>query len=264
MRLRILPCFDLCGRADYGPPRNGANAMSSVWQRLADIVGSVGARTGVAGSLANLLDPDTWLPGGRDAAFTLALIALSAKMAVADGVATASELRAFKRTVEIPSGIEAQVDRVYALARQDVAGFEAYAKKIARFFAREPETLEHVLDGLFFIASADGYVHEAELAYLQQVSGIFGFDEARFEQIAAQHVELDTSVDPYVVLGLTPNADRAEVRRVYRLLVAEHHPDRLIAKGVPEELIDVATARMQAINAAYSRIVRLPPPATAA
>lgn len=125
MRLRILPCFDLCGRADYGPPRNGANAMSSVWQRLADIVGSVGARTGVAGSLANLLDPDTWLPGGRDAAFTLALIALSAKMAVADGVATASELRAFKRTVEIPSGIEAQVDRVYALARQDVAGFEA-------------------------------------------------------------------------------------------------------------------------------------------
>ena len=77
--------------------------MPSVWQRLADIVGSVGDRTGVAGSLANLLDPDNWLPGGRDAAFTLALIALSAKMAVADGVATASESRAFKRTVELSS-----------------------------------------------------------------------------------------------------------------------------------------------------------------
>ena len=234
--------------------------MPSVWQRLADIVGSVGDRTGVAGSLANLLDPDNWLPGGRDAAFTLALIALSAKMAVADGVATASESRAFKRTVEIPPVIEQKVDRVFELAKQDVAGYEAYAKKIGRFFAREPDTLEHVLDGLFYIASADGMVHEAELEYLKSVSDIFGFDEARFEQIASQHVYLDQGIDPYVVLGLAPDADRDEVKRVYRLLVAEHHPDRLIAKGVPEELIDVATARMQAINHAYNQIIKLPPP----
>ncbi|MEO6014957.1 MAG: DnaJ family molecular chaperone [Devosia sp.] len=238
--------------------------MPSVWQRLTDIVGSIGERTGVAGSLANLLDPDNWLPGGKDAAFTLALIALSAKMAVADGVATASEIRAFKRTVEIPPAIEQQVDRVFQLAQQDVAGYEAYARKIGRFFSREPDTLEHVLDGLFFIASADGMVHEAELDYLKSVSDIFGFDEARFEQIASQHVYLAKGIDPYVVLGLMPDANKDEVKRVYRLLVAEHHPDRLIAKGVPEELIDVATARMQAINQAYNQITRLPPPRTAA
>ena len=238
--------------------------MPSVWQRLADIVGSVSGRTGVAGSLANLLDPDNWLPGGKDAAFTLALIALSAKMAVSDGVATASEMRAFKRTVEIPPAIEQQVDRVFELAKQDVAGYEAYAKKIGRFFAREPDTLEHVLDGLFFIASADGMIHEAELDYLKHVSDIFGFDDARFEQLASQHVYLDNSIDPYVVLGLMPGADRDEVKRVYRMLVSEHHPDRLIAKGVPEELIDVATARMQAINHAYNKIIKLPPPRPAA
>jgi DnaJ like chaperone protein len=238
--------------------------MPSVWQRLVDIVGSATERTGVAGSLANLLDPDNWLPGGKDAAFTLALIALSAKMAVADGVATASETRAFKRTVEIPPVIETKVDRVFDLAKQDVAGYEAYAKKIGRFFAREPDTLEHVLDSLFFIASADGMVHEAELEYLKGVSDIFGFDDARFEQIASQHVYLDQGVDPYLVLGLAPDADRDEVKRVYRSLVAEHHPDRLIAKGVPEELIDVATARMQAINQAYNKIIKLPPPKTAA
>jgi DnaJ like chaperone protein len=207
-----------------------------------------------------VFDPDNWLPGGRDAAFTLALIALSAKMAVSDGVVTASELRAFHRTVEIPAGIEQQVDRVFRLAQQDVAGYQAYARKIRRFFIAEPDTLEHVLDGLFYIASADGFVHEDELRYLKDVSDIFGFDEARFEQIAAQHVVLDTGIDPYLVLGLAPGADRNEVKRVYRLLVAEHHPDRLIAKGVPEELIDVATARMQAINQAYNKIVKLPPP----
>src|SRR3569833_2972710 len=238
--------------------------MASVWQRLSDIVGSAGERTGVMGSILNLLDPDTWLPGGQDAAFTLALIALSAKMAVSDGVVTASEVRAFHRTVDIPPGIEQQVERLFTLAQRDVAGYEAYARKVRRFFANSPDTLEHVLDGLFHIASADGFVHESELSYLKHVSDIFGFDDARFEQIAAQHVVLDSGVDPYVVLGLLPGADRDEVRRVYRLLVAEHHPDRLIAKGVPEELIDVATARMQAINQAYNKIVKLPPPRSAA
>jgi DnaJ like chaperone protein len=238
--------------------------MASVWQRLGEIVGSIGDRTGMVGSLLNVFDPDNWLPGGRDAAFTLALIALSAKMAVSDGVVTASELRAFHRTVEIPAGIEQQVDRVFRLAQQDVAGYQAYARKIRRFFIAEPDTLEHVLDGLFYIASADGFVHEDELRYLKDVSDIFGFDEARFEQIAAQHVVLDTGIDPYLVLGLAPRADRNEVKRVYRLLVAEHHPDRLIAKGVPEELIDVATARMQAINQAYNKIVKLPPPRSTA
>jgi len=230
--------------------------MSSVWQRLGTIVGSFSQRTGVAGSLANLLDPDNWLPGGKDAAFTLALIALSAKMAVSDGVVTASELRAFQRTVEIPPKIEEQVNRLFRLAQQDVAGYEAYARKIGRYFYDSPDTLEHVLDSLFFIASADGMIHEAELDYLKSVSDIFGFDDARFEQLAAQHVLLDDGADPYVVLGLAPTADKNEVRRVYRLLVAEHHPDRLIAKGVPEELISIATSRMAAINQAYAKIMK--------
>jgi DnaJ like chaperone protein len=229
----------------------------SVWQRIAAIVGSFSQRTGAAGAVARVLDPDTWLPGGKDAAFTLALIALSAKMAMADGAVTASEIRAFYRNVEIPAGVEQQVERVFNLARQDVAGYESYARKIGRIFADSPDTLEHVLDGLFFIASADGMVHEAELDYLKSVSAIFGFDDARFEQLVAQHVLIDEDgVDPYTVLGLAPAADPAEVRRVYRLLVAEHHPDRLIAKGVPEELIGVATARMAAINRAYEQITK--------
>ena len=228
----------------------------SVWQRLSAFVGSASERTGFVGSLVNALDPDNWLPGGRDAAFTLALIALSAKMAVSDGVVTASELRAFQRTVEISPGIEEQVDRLFKLAQQDVAGYEAYAKKVRRFFVDSPDTLEHVLDGLFYIASADGMIHDAELDYLKNVSDIFGFDDARFEQLTAQHVLFERGVDPYVVLGLAPTADRSEVKRVYRLLVAEHHPDRLIAKGVPEELIDVATARMAAINNAYNQILK--------
>lgn len=229
----------------------------SVWQRLAEFIGSFSERTGLAGSLANALDPDNWIPGGKETAFTIAIIALSAKMAMADGAVTISERYAFNRNVEIPPGAEVQVQRLFDLARQDVAGYEAYARKIRRFFIDSPDTLEHVLDSLFFIATADGLVHEAELDYLKSVSMIFGFDDARFEQLAAQHIVTDAP-DPYLVLGLAPTADANEVRRVYRMLVAEHHPDRLIAKGVPEELVKVATARMAAINGAYSQINRRP------
>jgi len=228
----------------------------SVWQRLIEFIGSASERTGVIGSLANLLDPDKWLPGGRDAAFSFALVALSAKMAVADGVVSLTEVKAFERTVHIAPEEAEHVERLFGLAQQDVAGFEHYARKVARFFAESPEMLEHVLDGLFHIAAADGFVHEAELAYLHDVNRIFGFDEARFEEIAAQHVVLDGGADPYTVLGLTHDADAEEIRRVYRRLAAENHPDRLLAKGVPPELIDVATARMQAINEAYRQLTR--------
>ena len=113
-----------------------------------------------------------------------------------------------------------------------------------------------MLDSLFYIATADGMVHEAELDYLKSVSDIFGFDDVRFEQMASQHVRLEAGIDPYAVLGLAPNATPDEIRRVYRSLVAEHHPDRLIAKGVPEDLIDVATARMKAINLAYQALTK--------
>jgi DnaJ like chaperone protein len=233
-----------------------AQKQNDMWQRLQDLVGSAGERTGIVGSIINALDPDNWLPGGRDAAFALALIALAGKMAVADGAVTASEERAFRNTVDIAAGHEDQVIRVFNLAKQDIAGFEAYARKIARFFHDSPETLEHVLDGLFYIATADGLVHEGELEYLRDVSAIFGFDEVRFEQLASQHVQLDVGIDPYMVLGLAPNADAEEIRRVYRQLVAEHHPDRLIAKGVPEDLIDVATDRMKSINLAYQALTK--------
>ena len=62
--------------------------------------------------------------------------------------------------------------------------------------------------------------------------------------------------DPYAVLGLGRDASDAEVRAAWRRLVREHHPDRLIAQGVPEEMLKQANARLAAINAAYDRIAK--------
>jgi DnaJ like chaperone protein len=112
--------------------------------------------------------------------------------------------------------------------------------------------LEDVLDGLFHIAKADGLIHEKELNFLRHIGEIFQMSETRFEQIAARHVS--SGGDPYKVLGVSPSDDFPTIRRRYHGLVSEHHPDRLISRGVPKEFHVIANELMAALNAAYEAI----------
>lgn len=192
----------------------------------------------------------------RQVAFSVAMIALSAKMAKADGVVTASEVGAFREIFHVPEEEERNVSRLYNLAQQDVAGFEAYAGQMARLCGSGAPNclmLEDILDGLFHIAKSDGVIHERELGYLHRVAEIFELDEAHFERIVARHAASGEG-DPFLVLGISHDASRAEVTSRYRKLVAENHPDRLIGRGLPAEFIGIANERMAAINAAYAAI----------
>ncbi len=122
-------------------------------------------------------------------------------------------------------------------------------------FHEDRDALEHVLDGLFHIAEADGLVHEDELEYLQVVGEIFGLTDEEFARLAARHVVL-ADTDPYFVLGVDPpNISDKELKLAYRKLVSEHHPDRLIAKGVPSDLVQVTSKKMASINSAYDAIL---------
>jgi len=181
------------------------------------------------------------------------MIALSAKMAKADGVVTVDEIKAFKELFDVPAGEERNVARLFNLAKQDVAGYQAYAQRIASLYPDDAETLEDIVDGLFHIAKADGYVHEAELAYLEDVAHLFGLERRVFDQIKARHVRPD-KLDPYVVLGAPHEMNDEDLRKHYRKLVTETHPDRLIARGVPEEFVRIANDRLAVINAAWDQI----------
>jgi DnaJ like chaperone protein len=213
-----------------------------------------------AGAFSTLLSRAGELFGGigdptarRRAAFSIALIALSAKMAVADGVVTSDEVAAFRRVFEVPPGEERNVARLFDLARGDVAGFETYARRIADLYDDDCCPLEDVLDGLFVIAKADGAVHTAEMAYLEQVAMIFGFSKADFDRIAARHVVPEDG-DPYLILGADRGWSFDQIRRHYRRLVVEHHPDRVIARGLPQEFVALANERLSVINRAWERI----------
>lgn len=189
----------------------------------------------------------------RQVAFSVALVALSAKMAKADGVVTADEVAVFRRLFAVPPAEERNVSRLFDLAKQDVAGYETYAARIAAYYGEDRQGLEDVVDGLFAIAKADGAVHEREFAYLADVSAIFGIEERGFERIAARHV-IAGEGDPYLILGIDRSLPLAEIRARYRALAAENHPDRLLARGLPAEAAAIAHERMAAINLAWQRI----------
>lgn len=196
-------------------------------------------------------DPET----RRRVSFSVAIIALSAKMAKADGIVSDAEVQAFRKIFDFPPEEARNVARLYNLARQDVAGFETYAGNLAnmcRTCDQYCPVLEDIIDALFHIAKADGLVHEKELAFLARTAEIFGVSEERFEQLAHRHIHLDG--DPYGVLGVQPSDDFATIKRRYRALAAENHPDRLHARGVPTEFHAVAHHRMARFNAAYSAI----------
>lgn len=220
----------------------------SIWSRIADAIAALASGEGLSAVFDKLRSsPD------RSVGFTIAVIALGAKMAKADGLVTKDEVLAFREVFLIPREEEANAARVFNLARQDVAGFDIYARRIKAMYGDDTAPLCDLLEGLFHIALADGVYHPKEDAFLQEVAAIFGFEERRFRGIRAQFVA-DAERDPYDVLGVEPDAPVEDVRAAWRKLVCETHPDRMIARGVPQEAIKLAERRMVAINRAWEDI----------
>ena len=189
----------------------------------------------------------------RQVAFTMAVIVLSAKMAKADGVVTREEVEAFKRVFHIPPDEMKKVGQLFDEARKDASGYEPYAQQVAQMFRHEPAILEELIGGLFHIAKADGEVHPAELEFLAKVSVIFGFSEHDFERLRASYDTPEKS-DPYEILGVSRDDDDGTIKKAYRKLIVENHPDKLMAQGLPQEFIDLANEKMAAINTAYDTI----------
>ena len=148
---------------------------------------------------------------------------------------------------------ERNVARLFNQAKRDVAGFESYAQQLAHLLRDSPLVLEQVLDCLFVIATADGEVHPDEMRFLRRVAEIFGISAGDFARIRETHLGEDES-DPYTILGVKHDTPLEQIRAKHRQLVRENHPDRLMAQGMPQEAVDVATAKAARINAAWDQV----------
>jgi DnaJ like chaperone protein len=181
------------------------------------------------------------------------VIALGAKMAKADGLVTRDEVTAFREVFIIPEAEAPSAARVFFLARQDVAGFEDYARRIGAMFDGDQVVLCDLMEGLFHIAVADGSYHPDEDAFLARVAGIFGLPDRIFGRIRARFVA-DAEADPYEVLGVEPGMTLAAIRAEWRRQVRETHPDVLLRHGLPEEAMKLAEKRLIDLNRAWDRI----------
>ncbi len=218
----------------------------SIWSRIAQALSALAAGEGL-GALFDALR----LKPERSVAFTIAVIALGAKMAKADGQVTRDEVAAFRRVFTIAKAEEASAAKVFDLARQDVAGFDAYARKIrAMFKPSDRDVMIDLMEGLFHIAVADREFHPAEEAFLRGVAQIFGLDDPCFRSLRARHVQ----DDPYGVLGVDPSAPEEVIRKAWRTAVKAAHPDVMIARGVPPEALKLAEDRLRALNKAWEDI----------
>ena len=188
--------------------------------------------------------------------FALSLIVLSAKLSKADGQVSREELIAVKDKLKIPENEIDQVGKIFNRAKEESTGYEPYAKQIAQFYQGHINVLEEVINILFYIAESDGKVSPSELTMIENISKIFGLTQAQFNSIRESRKGSD-KLNPYIVLESNPDDDLQSIRKKYLKLSKENHPDLLISKGVPQEVIDESKNKMRAINSAWDQIQKL-------
>lgn len=220
----------------------------SIWTRIAEALSAL-----VKGAPLSEVFELLKAPPEHSVAFTIAVIGLGAKISKADGRVTREEVLAFRDVFYIAPGEERNAARVFDLARQDVAGYEVYARRIARMFEHRTAPLADLLDGLFHIAVSDGVFHQEEERFLRTVHEIFGLPEREFRVLAGRHVD-DRDPDPYEVLDVSPDTPLPQIRKAWHALARQMHPDALTARGLPEEAVRLAEGKMVAINRAWQEI----------
>ena len=188
--------------------------------------------------------------------FALSLIVLSAKLSKADGQVSREELIAVKDKLKIPESELDQVGKIFNKAKEESTGYEPYAKQIAEVYRGNMNVLEEVINTLFYIAEADGQISDNELIMIEDISRIFGLNQTQINGIKESRKSSD-KLNPYIVLESKPDDSLEEIRKRYIKLSKEHHPDLLLSKGVPQEVIDESKAKMRAVNSAWDQIQKL-------
>jgi len=188
--------------------------------------------------------------------FAISLIILTAKLAKVDGHVSKEELVAIKEKLKIPEHEVDQVRKIFNKAKEDSLGYEPYAQQISQIYRKNPAVLDEVINILFYIAEADGKVSDSEVNYIKNISAIFGLNTNQFEGIREARLGSHKQ-NPYIILGCNPNDNLPTIRKKYLQLSKEHHPDVLISKGLPKELIEESEKKLAAINSAYDKIEKM-------
>jgi len=192
----------------------------------------------------------------RQFVFYVSMASLAAKMAKADGVVTADEVQAFDTFVRSELQVSTEERKIIAgffnQAKDSADDYTTIARQFKDLIGYQPQVLQMMVHLLFRIAMADGKFHPAEERFIKDVAGVFGMSSMEYDQIKAVFIKKNDAA--YAILGVSSAASDSEIKTAYKKLVVEYHPDKLMAKGLPEDFIQMANEKMAKINNAYDQI----------
>ena len=195
----------------------------------------------------------------KEQIFATSVIAISAKLAKADGKISKSEILAFKKIFEFPAEDEKAISNIFNSAKENIDDYKGIAEQVYKVFKSDRGLLFELLNSLFSIAYADGELHPKEKVMLSEIAKIFQISDNEFESLKnifeAKISQDNTSINrSYKILGLSDNASLEQVSNQYKKLIKEYHPDKLQGMGLPKEFIELANQKLSAINKAYTEI----------
>lgn len=192
----------------------------------------------------------------RNAVFFSCVFSMLAKLARADGAISADEIEVVERFMQNDLNLDPQRQKmaknIFRAARESDKSFTAYAKDFHQTFQGDRTMLENLLDILLRLSLADGKIVQAEEELLRDAARIFGLGGFAFERMRSTHSAVPNR--EYAILGCSPDASPAEIKRRYRTLVKENHPDALRAMGQPEEFAKISAQKFREIQEAYESI----------
>jgi DnaJ like chaperone protein len=188
--------------------------------------------------------------------FFTSVFSMLAKMSKVDGRVSEEEVavieKFMKEELHLNTASRIAAIQIFRQAMQSPESFEAFASQFYRAFSNQPYIIELVMDILFRVASTDGNIQKEEEDLLLSASQIFNYDRADYERMKSKYVS--TSHYYYAVLNCDSTASNAEIKKQYRKLATEYHPDKIQSKGLPEGFIQFANEKFAEIQEAYTAI----------
>ena len=216
---------------------------------------------GILGAIigSKLGDREQTQPGinqKNQAAFFTALFACFAKIAKADGKVTREEVdkvdHFIKDRFKFPPDQRAFAIQIFNHAKDDNNSFRDYASQLASLLSTNQSALVMFYELLFELSMADGYLDPAEEAILSEAITIFRIDPELLDQ-NKRKFGADIS-DSYAILGVTKDMSFKDIKTAYQRKRKEFHPDTLLSKGLPEELLEKAKEKFIEIQSAFEEI----------
>ena len=188
--------------------------------------------------------------------FFTAAFSMLAKISKADGQVTENEISAIesfmKRDLQLDLNSQQTAINIFRQAVDSPESFDAFANQFYSVFRTQPNIIELMMDVLLRISTADGNISSEEEAMLLSATRIFNYSSSDYTRLKSKYVKKTNKY--YAVLKCDETSSNEEIKKQYRKLVTEYHPDKIEAKGLPEEFIKFANDKFKEIQEAYDSI----------